>query len=1038
MIVLEKGDFRLNVQVDDTSYTYRTIMGEQSLTLHFVMPYFVEIPLGAWTEFGGERYTLLRPENLKKRHTTHYEYNLILDGASAECKLYKLVNTTPGDGRLKFSMTARPHEFAQLVVDNLNARDGQGGWTVGACLDAPERVVSFSHNSCEEALGLIAQAFETEWEVNGREVRIRKVEYGRDSPLPLSYGRGNGLKPGVGRTSLADEPPIGTLYVQGGERNIDPSAYGARELRLPRGQSFRFDGERFEWESGYVDANGRGYETDPEGRWVRPARIDRAPAEDSLDCSDVYPHRVGTVTGVECESAEGHLYDAIDSTIPDSLDYADGLIAGERMTIIFQTGMLAGREFDLAYEHAGRRLKIVPKEYDGRMMPGGAYLPAVGDEYAVFHCALPTDYICNNEKHTGASWDMLKRAAAYLYERERQQFTLDADIDGHWAKQDWANRGGALRLGGYVLFSDERMLPEGALLRVKGIRQPVNDPHSPRVELSNRTAAGNLGGTLRRLKNEGVRVEDLHRQGREFTQRTFSQAQEALIALEKATGIRSIQTMDMLVGRAEYQFDFFGGYEGARLPQPLRVNQATNTVEIESGEVWLRHETLDVTEREMSPEGKACRWWRMGHAAMAAMEDPKRYYYVYVVLDTHNGSNGDPENAGRFICTPDPITDEPHTLLCALVSSRDGGQRSLITTHGYTEILPGQIRTDSIATADGRSYLNLRDNELQLEGSGAHFRWNTEHRGELELGDNYNNLRYQGGKLSIARAWVKDWLKVRADEKFTFIVDKFKMLLKSIGLSEKIKVYDSSGNSHYVQFEQNRELRINVRAELTQYVQNIGLSSQEEEAIGFRKRFLKIKNGEQEMYTNGYLSYSIAQHAITCDNILAGGIAGKVTWSEQCSVIVGWKPNHHYETGAYLRVYGASTCLIYETGEYTGSDLVEGEHRMVVLGPAPCEGYMITVINLLNEEVWLGAHGAGFYYRSQTIDAYSSNEITVLKPHEKRQLIYCYKEGNTFTHMTPERAKGQFNASRRDRISSDPEDNVSLLSIGDSSHGVWV
>ena len=38
---------------------------------------------------------------------------------------------------------------------------------------------------------MIADAFETEWEVIGKTINLRKVEYFKDNPLPLSYGRGN-------------------------------------------------------------------------------------------------------------------------------------------------------------------------------------------------------------------------------------------------------------------------------------------------------------------------------------------------------------------------------------------------------------------------------------------------------------------------------------------------------------------------------------------------------------------------------------------------------------------------------------------------------------------------------------------------------------------------------------------------------------------------------------------------------------------------------------------------------------------------------
>ena len=58
--------------------------------------------------------------------------------------------------------------------------------------------------------------------------------------------------------------------------------------------------------------------------------------------------------------AEKHLYDIIDNTIPADLDYSKCRIPGETATIIFQSGVMTGEEFDLeqtsdaltGYDHA--------------------------------------------------------------------------------------------------------------------------------------------------------------------------------------------------------------------------------------------------------------------------------------------------------------------------------------------------------------------------------------------------------------------------------------------------------------------------------------------------------------------------------------------------------------------------------------------------------------------------------------------------------------------------------------------------------------
>jgi predicted small secreted protein len=119
-----------------------------------------------------------------------------------------------------------------LLVDNLNERDS--GWSVGSYVDSVEKVISFNHTSCNDALRQMAEAFNTEYEIIGKQISLRRVEYNKDNPLALSYGFGNGFKSGVKRENSGDSKAIEILYVQGGERNVNPTIYGSQELLLPK------------------------------------------------------------------------------------------------------------------------------------------------------------------------------------------------------------------------------------------------------------------------------------------------------------------------------------------------------------------------------------------------------------------------------------------------------------------------------------------------------------------------------------------------------------------------------------------------------------------------------------------------------------------------------------------------------------------------------------------------------------------------------------------------------------------------------------
>ena len=323
------------------------------------------------------------------KHKRLFEYTVLFDPPEANAKVWKFRN--PVDGRLKFSLTAKPHEHLQMFVDNMNRRDK--GWTVGECIDGVETLIAYDHDFCIDALTRMASTFKTEYEFTGKRVSLRKIEYNKSNPLPLSYGCGNGFKPGVGRSNTGDNPPTEILFVQGGTDNIDPSKYGSSELLLPKNQTLAYDGEHFEDEDGFIAKNARRYVVDEAGLSIR--RDDKqlsSLAEDSLDCSEIYPKRVGTVNTVVVVDEKNNFYDIVDTSIPSSLNYEECLIEGETMTVVFQTGMLAGREFEVKYYHnavkgkAARRFEIVPADIDGQTMPNTTFAPKSGDKY---FCNLP-------------------------------------------------------------------------------------------------------------------------------------------------------------------------------------------------------------------------------------------------------------------------------------------------------------------------------------------------------------------------------------------------------------------------------------------------------------------------------------------------------------------------------------------------------------------------------------------------------------------------------------------------------------------------
>ena len=719
MKILHNNIEILNIQVDDSSYRYRAIKGDHNLTLYFSLAEHVEIPVGAYCVYENETYTLEKPESLTMKHSRYFEYTVVFDSPQAKAGKWKFRN--PVDRRLKFPLTAKPIEHLQMFVDNMNQRDS--GWTIGRCIDAPEKTISYNHAYCIDALSQMADEWETEYEFVGKQVSLWKVEYNRDNPLPLSYGKGNGFKPGIGRSNYEDSTPIEILYIQGGEQNIDASQYGSSELLLPKSQTIRFDGEHFEGEQGFDSSKARTYQTDADGFSIR--RADKplsSQAEDSLDCSEIYPSRVGTISAVTVVDASKHFYDIVDSSIPASLNFEDCLIEGETLTIIPQTGMLAGKEFEAKYIHnakegkASRRFEIVPQDIDGQTMPGGNYIPQVGDTYAVFHCMLPAAYICDNATKTGASWDMFRQGVKYLYDNEEQKFTFTGELDGIWAKKDWLNIGGRIKLGGFVQFSDERFQPEGVLVRIIGIKDYINNPHSPEIELSNSTVGRTVSSDLRKIESNEVVMDTLHKEALQFTKRRYRDSMETIEMLSDAlldnfsNSINpiAVQTMAMLIGDKSLQFEFVDSMTN---PSPVvhnvTYNQATKVLSVPAG--IIQHYTLGIDTISSSHAANEYKFWSLPAFTTPTLTDGTKKYYLYAKVSQT-------DKTGTFYISEQAIAMEGvagyYHLLMGVLNSEYDGERSYVSLYGFSEILPGRITTDKIVSSDGKTYFDLLLGEI--------------------------------------------------------------------------------------------------------------------------------------------------------------------------------------------------------------------------------------------------------------------------------------------------------------------------------------
>lgn len=722
MIKLYNGNGgEVEITPSDDSYRLKELMGADEVVLRFALPDYLAISTGAYITYKGDRYEVESEDSVRMIHTEMYEYTITLSAPRAHLRRY-IVREKGGEGRITFFLTAKPREHLDLIVHNLNEREA--GWAVGACLDGSEKTIEYSTTNALDALSKLAEAYGTEWECQGRTLSLRKAEYHKDSPLIVSYGKGKGLLSGLERNP-AEEQPVGTLYVTGTDRNIDPAKYKSKTLHLPEGATRAVGGRTYTVTSG--------------GRAITVSGSAPDAVEGAFTDTDIYPSREGVVKTVTIRDKEKAFVDFTDPTIPADLDFEKCLIPGREMKIAFQTGMLAGRTFGAKYVHKDRRFEIVPEEIDGVLMPSAPFLPKEGDRYGVFEIALPESYILRAEER------LLDSAVQYLEGLETSRYSYRAAVDPLWLKKQWTKVGHKVRIGAYVRLAGDPITDGGATLRITGIKEYLTDPYAPEVTLSDRaTGRGGLTSIIRKAVQDDLTStrEASTRTAVELARRTFHKAEQLTDALEKALGAHfeamvrplAVHTMQVLVGDKSLQFAYVENPASTKeVPLPLTFDTVTKSLHID--QAYLQHKTLGV-EVTTAHTAKDFRTWTIAPIDYSPKGTAPLYLYARVPREGDGGTFVIDTRAHDF----EEETGYYHLWSGMLTPTDDGTRWEYLPMHGFTEITPGMISSPRFTSPDGR---------LVIDMVKGYFRFKTDKSTFSVNADNPDGVYIRGGMISV-------------------------------------------------------------------------------------------------------------------------------------------------------------------------------------------------------------------------------------------------------------------------------------------------
>lgn len=680
--------------ISSESYHEAKVGAVSTLVVETTSDKAIAFPLGTYCTWRGEKFALYTPAEVVKVSEREYRYTLTLIGEGQQLALskFKFIVANPEDVRLSFTLTGKPRFFLEQILRSLPA-----GFSIGACLEAEAQAISFKHEDCLSALSRVAEAFKTEWHITGKTLNLGKVVGNKANAVTLSYGKGKGLLSGLTASNDSEKSPVGRLFIQGTERNIDPSKYGAKSLHLPKGRTLAYEGRTYVVSDDGQSLSVSGLSTD--GR-----------KEDSFDGTNIYPQRVGVVSSVVV-TPEGN-YDIVDKD--NNVDYSQYRIAGEKATITFQTGRLAGRTFDIAqdkdvlkYDHATKRFQLVSVEEDGMKLPEPkVFYPAVGDKYAVFGVRLPDEYI------TKAETELLSASVRYFHEALQPKVTYKAELDGLYAQKNWGTLAPKLAIGAYVRLVDTSLDIDDHV-RITAIRTKLSQQYKPQITLSNEVQAPSLAVSLGTLEAEGVQQKEEVQAVRREVARSLQQAMSLAdgIADEVRAGFGdsispiTARTMQLMVGDKSLQFVF--------VASPTATGAVTHNVTwdesrgiLHADRGYLRHMTLGINTLSAEHKPSEYKTWTLPVYDYAVRADQKTIH-LYAKVE-RNGANG------VFFAsdTAKAMEAEAGYYYLYLGMLSQAPNRAFTTLYGYTEVLPSQIRTERITSADGSTSINLNTGEI--------------------------------------------------------------------------------------------------------------------------------------------------------------------------------------------------------------------------------------------------------------------------------------------------------------------------------------
>lgn len=748
-----------------------SLLADDTITITAESAKPLDITIGDNIRIFGKRYTFNQLPQPTKSGERVYSYELTLEGLQ-----YDLIDVhyhLPADayGETYYANLQRHLEILEWNINRIHP-----GWTVQVDADAYDpdsyQNITTTEKNALAMLQDLCSLFNVEFEItaqaNAGKVHVKK-KAGTTHQFTLRYGRGKGLYK-LSRTNVNNAGITNRLYVYGGQDNL-PQNYGHTKLCLANTTRL----------TSYLE------DTDSIAAY--------GVKEGEKNYPDIKAERVGVITAVgedritffdtsgDPDDPENlPMFDLNEKTADGSTKY---LIDGTAAKIKFQTGNLAGYEFELhSYDHGAKKFIINRfTDENGLVIPNDtqdAFTFAVGNKYIITDINLPDSYVlqAQGKLEAAARTDfapMTQPQVSYKLGLTEGFFT---SMFGKEVETE------LLHVGDYIHIIDEEIGVDKEI-RITAITRDLLRLHSYELTLSDTVVKSSIVKVINDIQD----IQDVISFNSGFTdpgkaRRRWMATQELLNLVfdpegdyysEKIKPL-SIETQMLSVGAKSTQFTL----QNVTI-QP-NYNGDTNAINFSTGR--LVHYGID-------PENT--RPWVMSAATLSGLITTQPYY-IYAVCPRQGG------NGSWLLSTTPHKCEEAASVYYFLI----GVLNSVSTdTHGGNAARLISLTYGS-STINGRF---IRCGRIESSGGGATYF-------DLDTGEIRGNIRFTDGSsiedvINAYDATIIEGGKIKTD-----LIDVGSLTAKKVevvdndGAGVKILPNDNGVGSVSIYNAQGREVAV--------------------------------------------------------------------------------------------------------------------------------------------------------------------------------------------------------------------------------------